>query len=389
MQSDVIIAGGGIVGSSAAYFLKKHGFAGSVTIVEKDPTFQRSCTALSVGGIRQQFSTPENIALSTFGLNFVRNLTAEFGPEADVIFREYGYLILASEAGQGILAENHAVQIANGADNELLGPAALAAKFPWLVTDGLAAGCSGRSGEGWVDPYLLMSVVRKAAVARGATVVTGEIAEIGTTGGRVTGVTLADGTTIHCDHFVNAGGYGAGKLAAMAGFDLPVEPRKRYVYVLDCPGASEALHKAPLTVDPTGIYFRPEGRNFLSGLSPSESEEPTDMNWEVDYTWFEERIWPDLAARIPAFEAIKVINAWVGHYDYNALDQNAVIGRAPGLGNFYFANGFSGHGLQQGPAAGNAVAELITAGAFKTIDLSRFGFERIAAGKPLFEKNVI
>ena len=159
--------------------------------------------------------------------------------------------------------------------------------------------------------------------------------------------------------------------------------------MLDCPQASEALHGAPLTVEPNGIYFRPEGRNFLCGLSPEEHEEPTDMNWDVDYSWFEERIWPLLAERVPQFETIKVINAWVGQYDYNALDQNAVIGAHPHIKNFYFANGFSGHGLQQGPAAGNAIAELIVHGTYRTIDLTRLGYDRIVRNEPLFEKNVI
>ena len=386
---DCVIAGGGIVGSSTAYFLRKQGFTGSIAIVEKDLSFQRCCTALSCGGIRQQFSTPENIALSSFGLKLLRNLKTEFGADADVSFREQGYLILASAQGLPVLAENHAIQIANGADNVLLDPAALARQFPWLNPEGLAAGCFGRSGEGWVDPYSLMSLIRKAAVAKGAQVIKAEVTALDQNAGRICGLTLADGTKLSCGAFVNAGGAGAGRIAAMAGIDLPVGPRKRYVYVLDCPAATEALHKGPLTVDPSGFYFRPEGRNFICGLSPNEDEEPTGMDWEVDYTWFEERIWPVLAERVPAFEALKVINAWVGHYDYNALDQNAVIGPAPGLSNFYFANGFSGHGLQQGPAAGNAIAELIVHGAYRTIDLTRFGYARIAAKTPLFEKNVI
>jgi FAD-dependent oxidoreductase domain-containing protein 1 len=155
------------------------------------------------------------------------------------------------------------------------------------------------------------------------------------------------------------------------------------------PAASEALHAAPLTVDLSGVYFRPEGRNFLCGLSPEEHEEPTDMNWDVDYSFFEERVWPVLATRVPQFETIKVINAWVGQYDYNALDQNAILGAHPQLKNFYFANGFSGHGLQQGAAAGNAIAELIIHGSYRTIDLTRFGYERIQRNQPLFEKNVI
>jgi FAD-dependent oxidoreductase domain-containing protein 1 len=386
---DVVIVGGGIVGSSAAYFLRKHGFTGSIALIERDTSYAKGCTARSCGGIRQQFSTPENIQLSKFGLNILRNLKQEFGPEADVSFREQGYLILSSESGKAILEENHAVQIANGADNILLDAEGLAKQFPWLATDGLALGCFGRRGEGWLDPYSLMGLFRKAAAARGVEIIQGEVASVKNHAGKATAVTLADGRAIACGTLVNAGGAGAGALARMAGLDLPVGPRKRYVYVLDCPAASEALHQAPLTVDISGIYFRPEGRQFICGLSPEEADEPSEMDWEVDYAWFEERIWETLAARVPAFEAIKVVNAWVGHYDYNALDQNAVIGPHPELRNFLFANGFSGHGLQQGPGAGNAIAELVLHGAYRTIDLERLGFERIARNAPLFERNVI
>jgi sarcosine oxidase len=388
-QYDVAIVGGGVVGSAVAYYLEKHGFGGSVAIVEKDTTYANSCTARSAGGIRQQFSTPENIALSRFGLKLIRDLKSEFGSEADVSFREQGYLILASPEGLPVLNANHALQFAEGADNIILTPADLAARFPWIVSDGLGGGCFGLSGEGWLDPYSLMTLFRKAATAKGAEILAGEVAAIIRDEGTVAAIALGDGERIGVGALVNAAGAGAGMLAALAGIALPVNPRKRYVYVLDCPSASEALHRAPLTVDPSGIYFRPEGKHFICGLSPEEQDEPKMLDWEVDYGWFEERIWPGLAARVPAFEAVKVINAWVGHYDYNSFDQNAVIGRHPELVNFYFANGFSGHGLQQAPAAGNAIAELITLGEYRAIDLSRLGYERIAAATPLYEQNVI
>ncbi len=386
---DIAIIGGGVVGSATAYYLKKHGFAGSVAIIEKDTTYQFGCTGRSLGGLRQQFSTPENIELSKFGLRLVRNLKQEFGAEADVSFHENGYLIMASESGLPVLEENHRVQMANGADNIILKGEDLPALFSWVVGEGVAGACFGLSGEGWLDPYSLMTLLRKAAVAMGVEIIPQELAVIGTAQDRISSLTLANGETLSCGLMVNAAGTGAGHVAGLAGLALPVGPRKRYVYLLDCPAASEALHMAPLTVEPGGIFFRPEGRNFLCGISPEEHEEPTEMNWEVDYGFFDERIWPDLAARVPQFEAIKVINAWVGHYDYNALDQNAVIGSHPKLANFYFANGFSGHGLQQGPAAGNAIAELIVHGTYRTIDLARFGYERVARNEPLFEKNVI
>lgn len=386
---DVAIIGGGVVGSAAAYFLKKNGFTGSVAIFEQDTSFQYCCTGRSLGGIRQQFSTPENIALSTFGLGLIRNLKQEFGPEADVSFHENGYLIMASESGVGILEENHHVQLAHGADNIILRGDELTARFPWAAHQGVAASSFGLSGEGWLDPYSLMTILRKAAVARGATVVSAGVTGILTGSGAVTALRLSNGSTVTARNVVNAAGASAGKVAALAGLSLPVEPRKRYVFLIDCPAASESLHNAPLTVEPGGAYFRPEGRNFLCGLSPAENEEPAVLDWDVDYSWFEERIWPVLAERVPLFEAIKVTNAWVGHYDYNVLDQNAILGRHPDLANFYLANGFSGHGLQQGPAAGNAIAELIIHGTYRSIDLTRLGFDRVKRNEPLFEKNVI
>ena len=386
---DVVIVGGGVVGSACAHFLRKNGFTGSIAVIEKDTSWALGCTARSVGGLRQQFSTPENIELSKFGVALVKNLKEEFGPDADIGFKEQGYLICATPEGLPILEENHAVQIAHGADNVLLKGEELAARFPWLVTDGIAAGCFGLSGEGWVDPYMFAALFRKAAIAKGVELIQDEVTAVARAGDRITGVTLASGEQLSCGTLVNAAGTSAGALARMAGIDLPVGPRKRYVYVLDCPAATEALRKAPLTVIPGGAYFRPEGRNFLAGLSPEEHQEPDNLDWEVDHAWFEENIWPALAERIPLFEAIKVISAWVGHYDYNALDQNAVIGPHPEVANFLFANGFSGHGLQQGPAAGNAIAELVIDGRYKSIDLTRLGFARIRDNQPIFEKNVI
>jgi len=386
---DVLIVGGGLVGSAAAYYLMKQGFAGTVALVEKDTTYRFSSTARSVGGIRQQFSTPENIELSRFCLRLIRNLREDFGPEADVGFREQGYLILASAEGLPILAENQRIQLAHGADNIILKGADLAARFPWLVCDGVGGGCFGVSGEGWLDPYSLMTLFRNAAVRQGVELISGEVSEIRIEASQVIGVRLVDGTTLGCGNLVSASGTGAGKFAALAGIPLPVVPRKRYVYVVDSPAADDALHQAPLTVDPSGVYFRPEGRHFICGLSPQEHEEPPVIDWDVDYVWFNERVWPILAARVRGFESVKVINAWVGHYDYNVLDHNAVIGRHPGIDNFYFANGFSGHGMQQGPAAGNGIAELIVHGAYRAIDLSRFGYQRIIQNTPLYEQNVI
>jgi glycine/D-amino acid oxidase-like deaminating enzyme len=390
-RADVVIVGGGIVGSAVAHFLAAEpGFRGSIAIVERDTSYSESSTARSAGGIRQQFSTPENIALSLFTLATFRRLAALFGAEADVGFREQGYLILASADDAPLLAENVAWQQSMGADIACLGPAELAARFPWLATDGVAAAGFGQSGEGWFDPMSLANLLRNAAVAGGAVVVRDAIAGIQVAAGRVEAVRLAGGGRLECRVLVNTAGAWSGEVAALAGVALPVEPRKRYVYVIDCREPPEALRRAPLTVDPGGVWFRPEGRFFLCGKSPEEGQEPAIGNLDdIDHAFFDEEVWPALAVRVPVFERIKVVNAWAGYYDFNTLDQNAVIGPHPQIPNLYFATGFSGHGAQQAAGAGRAIAELIVHGAYRTIDLTRFGFDRIARQAPLPERNVI
>jgi len=390
-KPDTLVIGGGIVGCATAYFLTRRDPAHRVVVVEPDPAHRLSATARSAGGVRQQFSCPENIALSQFTLEIIRSPETWFGAGAEIVFREQGYLILAGQAGREILAENHAVQKSLGTAIALIDdPAELARRFPWLSTEGLAAGAFGEQGEGWVDPVHLMTLFRQAAIRQGAQFREDRVISLDLVAGRITSASLASGTRIDAATTVIAAGPWSGEVAAMAGVALPVGPRKRFVYVLDCREATEALHQAPLTVDPSGVWFRPEGRQFICGVSPAEHDEPEPGDLEtIDYAVFEDHVWPVLAARVPAFEAVRVTSAWAGHYDYNALDQNAIIGRHPEIANLIFATGFSGHGLQQGAATGRAVSELILAGRFETIDLARFGYERVARGAPLFERNVI
>lgn len=384
---DVAIVGGAAVGSSIAYFLTHDlGFSGSIALIERDPTYARAATTLSAASIRQQFSTPENIRMSAFGIAFFRTLKDRFGPDADIALRERGYLLLASETGRDVLAANHALQQAEGADIVLMDREKLADEFRWLKTSDLSLGAFGRSGEGWFDAHSLLSLLREAARRKGARYVHGEVAGVAREGNRVTGVTLADGRQIGCGILVNAAGPQAGDVAALADIALPVEPRKRCVFVVAC---RAKLPRMPLLVDPTGVWIRPEGDVYICGVAPPEDDDTRASDFEVDHALFDDVVWPMLAHRIPAMETLKVQRAWAGHYDYNTLDQNAVIGRHPEVTNFLFANGFSGHGLQQSPATGRAVAELILHGRFVSLDLSVFGYERIAAKRPVKELNVI
>ncbi|MBA8906411.1 MULTISPECIES: NAD(P)/FAD-dependent oxidoreductase [Aminobacter] len=387
-RHDVVITGGAIVGSSIAYYLREEGFTGSIALIERDPQFAHAATTLSCASIRQQFSIPENIRLSQFTLGLFRRLKEEFGPDADIGFREGGYLILAGDNGLPILKANHEAQMAEGADIVLEDAEQLAKRFSWISTEGISAGAYGRTGEGWFDAHAMLGLFRKALKTKNIDMITSEVTGIERSGNRVTAVTLATGERLETGTLFNAAGPNAGKVAAMAGLALPVEPRKRNVFVFE---AREKFADMPLMVDPSGVYVRPEGSVYITGGAESEDGElaadPTDFN--PDWGLFEEVIWPVLATRVPAFEAIKATQAWVGHYDYNALDQNAVIGPHPEVQNFIFANGFSGHGLQQAPAVGKALAELLVHGTYRTIDCSAFGYQRIAEGRAFRELNVI
>ncbi|TPK11249.1 FAD-binding oxidoreductase [Mesorhizobium sp. B2-5-9] len=388
MRYDIVIIGGAIVGSSIAYYLREEGFSGSIALIERDPQFAHAATTLSMASIRQQFSIPQNIRLSQFTLKLFRRLKEEFGTDADIGFREGGYLILAGEAGLPILKANHEAQVAEGADILLEDADQLTRRFPWLSAEGITAGAYGRTGEGWFDAHAMLMLFRKALRQKKIDFISASVTGVERQGNRVTGVSLDNGDRLEAGTVINAAGPNAGKVAALAQLSLPVEPRKRNVFVFD---ARDKFTDMPLLVDPSGIYVRPEGSVYLTGgAEPEEGDGPADPgDFDVDWPLFEEVIWPVLATRIPAFEAIKATRAWAGHYDYNTLDQNAVIGPHPQVTNFLFANGFSGHGLQQAPAVGKALAELIVHGGYRTIDCSAFGYARVAEGRAFRELNVI
>jgi glycine/D-amino acid oxidase-like deaminating enzyme len=383
--SDIVIVGGAAVGSSIAYFLKRDGFRGRVTVVEMDPSYQWCASGRAVAGVRQQFSTPENIRLSQFGVGFYKSIEAEFGDGADIAFRERGYMIMATPEGRATLEANIALQSSLGADVELLEPVEITRRFPWLSVEGLGGAGWGRSGEGWVDPASLVQLMRKGAISKGVEFVHGEVAGIDVSGGRVEGVRLKNGDRIATGTVVCAAGWHSAKVARMAGLELPVRPRKRNVFVVACP---TPLPGCGLMIDTSGLYFRPEGSYFLAGIAPPEDNDPDTEDFDIDHAQFEADVWPRLANRVPALETLRVQSAWCCHYDVNTLDQNAILGCHPDLPSFVIACGFSGHGLQHSPGVGRAIAELAIHGRYRTIDLTRLGFARVTEGRPLAESNV-
>ncbi|EJL67387.1 glycine/D-amino acid oxidase, deaminating [Variovorax sp. CF313] len=387
----VVIIGGGAIGSAIAYFLtrdpKEEPF--EVTVVERDFSYKQASSALSASSIRQQFSTAINIEMSLYGIDFFRALgeTLRVGDDVpDIGLVEPGYLYLASPAGVEVLRENHAMQKAHAVDVALMTPGELKARFPWISTEGIALASLGLSGEGWYDGYSLLQAFRKRAASQGTRYVQAHATGLRRNGRAVTGVQLGGGETLEAEVVVNAAGAWAAQVAGWAGIDLPVRGRRRSVFSFSCP---ETLPGCPLVIDTSGIWLRPEGRQFICGFAPPEDQDHDDVPLDVEFEAFDSFIWPSLAERVPAFEAIRMTGAWAGYYEMNVFDHNAILGLHPECDNLYFANGFSGHGLQQCPAAGRGIAELIRFGEYRSLDLSPVSFARILENRPLLEKNVI
>jgi glycine/D-amino acid oxidase-like deaminating enzyme len=390
LSSQVVIVGGGVIGSSIAYFLRASDPTVSVTVIERDPSYARSSSALSAASIRQQFSTPLSIQMSLYGIEFLRNigeLLEVDGNRPSIDLHEGGYLFLATPAGDATLRENHALQTSLGADINLMDRQTLKARFPWLNVEDLVSGAFGESGEGWFDGYGLVQALRKKAQSLGARYVAADVTGVVREGRKITHIIAGNGERYACDTVVNAAGAWARKIAGMMDIDIPVFARRRSIFNVSSPARLEAC---PLLIDPTGVYFRPEGKTYICGTSPGADNDPDDLPLdEVDHALFDDVIWPTLAHRVPEFEALRVENCWSGYYEYNVFDHNAIIGYHPQIENCVFANGYSGHGLQQGPATGRGVSELILNGRYVSLDLSSLSWQRLLENRPIVEKNVV
>ena len=386
---DVVIAGGAVMGASLAFWLTRMQPGLRVLVAERDPSFTFASTALSVASIRQQFSTPANVAISRFGIGFIKDFAARLGqPEAgDLGLVENGYLFLArSVEGATALADIAAMQRGLGAVTQILSPARVKTLFPWLEVSDLSAASFGAKDEGWFDNMGLMNGFRLAAKAQGAKFIADEVTGLELQGDRVVAARLAKAGRVACGALANAAGTRAAAVARMAGLDLPVEPRKRTVFVIDAPNARHP--DAPLIID-AGFYIRPERNHWITATVPV-ADGPCDAgDFDPDLHLFEDQIWPALYARAPGFDAVKVVRHWVGHYAYNSFDQNALLGPLPMRPNLYFLNGFSGHGLQQAPAVGRGLAEHILTGGWQSLDLSELSVTRLLDGRRVRETEIV
>ena len=391
---DVVVVGGAIMGSSLAWWLTELRYPGTVLVVERDGTYAQAATSHTNSCMRQQFSHPLNVRVSRFAAEFVLNLRARMGGDErvpELSIRSFGYLYLAAdEEGADTLRANRAVQVAEGAQTRLLVPDEIAAAYPFIRTDDVVLGSINTLDEGLWDGSAVFEAWRRQARERGVEYAANEVVamDMAPGGERVEAVRLASGERVRCGAVVDAAGPRGAGVAAMAGIALPVEPRIRFSWVFRA--EAPLPRDLPLTIDPSGVHVRENGGGtYLAGAGPlvDAAREPDDFAMDAEL-WMD-RVWPALAHRVPSFERIRVLSEWAGHYDFNTLDQNAVLGPHPKVANFHFMNGFSGHGLQQSPAMGRGLAEWLTYGAYRTLDLAPFHFDRIAANRPLPERAII
>ncbi|MDH3376275.1 MAG: FAD-binding oxidoreductase [Gammaproteobacteria bacterium] len=389
---DVIIIGGAIMGSSVAWFLSNNpDFDGRVLVVERDPTYEWSSTAHTNSCMRQQFSNEVNIRIAQFAAEFAHNFRVYLGgdPEIpEIPIHSYGYMYLAdNEHFATVLRENQKLQHSCGAGTRIMLPDEIAEAYPFYNLDGIILGSHNPIDEGYFDGSTMFDWWRRKARQNGVEYITNEVVAIGRSGDRVENVTLKSGEVVIAKTIVNASGPRASLTARMANLELPVEPRRRYTFIFD---AETPLDRdLPLTIDPSGVHMRTDGQHYMCGCPPDDDPAVNHDDFYLDYSIWENKLWPAIATRVPAFETVKVINSWVGHYAYNVLDQNAIVGPHSEVSNFIFVNGFSGHGLQQSPAMGRGVSELITYGEFRKLDMSELGYDRIVRNEPFLERAII
>lgn len=391
---DVVIVGGAMYGSSVAWWLSRNpDFDGSILVVERDPAYEFASTSHTNSCIRQQFSAEINVQISQFGVEFIQNFR-EFMDGDDrvpeIVLHSYGYMYMAADREfASALKESQLIQQKLGAGTRHMSAEEIGAEYPFYNLEDIIAANHNPVNEGYFDGATIFDWWRRKARENGAEYCINEVVSMGlnASGKKVETVTLSTGETVTCGQVVNCSGPRAVLTSRMAGIEIPVEPRKRYTFIFDAENPLD--QDLPLTIDPSGVHMRSDGQYYMAGCPPFEDPAVDYEDFVADHSLWEEKVWPAVANRVPQFEAIKLVNSWVGHYAFNTLDQNAIIGPHTRVENFVFANGFSGHGLQQSPALGRGLAEWITHGEYRSLDLTPFGYDRIEKNEPFKEKAVI
>ena len=387
MNYDIVIIGGGIIGSSVAYHLARDGRAGTIAVIERDMTYSEAATPRGSGGIRQLFSLPENIEMARYGLDFYKKfdqIMSSKGDQISISFRRQGYLFVSDAGNEKVMEQNFHNQQKMGVKAQLLDNTNLEQLFPSIYNNDVKLAVYSPD-DAWIDAYSALNGFKSKARELGVTYVSEEISSANIQNKKIKSLKCAEGPTVRGEVFILATGAWSGEIAKYFDVNIPVEPMSRESYFFRCDKEIEPL---PFIKTETDLAFRPEGNGFTGGM-PDWSVKG-GWNWELSPTRFEDTVWPSLAHRIPAMKTIKLERSWRGHYARNNLDYNAIIGPwAANPHNLLIATGFSGHGIMHAPATGLAISELVLEGRYKTIDLTRFGTERVLAEKPYRESGIV
>ena len=381
--AEVVIVGGGIVGSSIAYHLTASGCK-NVLVIERETAQGKGSTGKSMGGVRAQFSTPVNIQMSLYSIPFYSRFDEQLGYPAD--YRPQGYLFCATNDKQlTYLQTNYKKQVEMGLKNvRLVSADEIRSLYPQLRADDVIGG-SFCSTDGFVDPYSAMIGFMSWASDHGATL--WKHTEV--TAIRRNGATFEIETTrgaVSTGKLVNAAGAWAAEIARMVGVDLPVEPLRRMLVPTE--PFDQFPHTAPMIIDMSnGFHFRPESLGFLLAWNDPEETPGYKTDFEPSFI---EKILTRAADRVPIFEnlAVNPKRAWAGLYEMTP-DHHPILGETPGVPGFFLANGFSGHGVMHAPATGKILSDLILTHKTDLIDASLLNLSRFAEGRMIHETAVL
>ena len=387
LSYDIAIIGGGVIGSSVAYFAKAIVPDAEICVIEPDPTYELASTPRASGGCRVQFSCPENIDMSLFSIDFIREFATRMATadrSASIDWVAGGYLFIVPPEHIEMLQTNVRLQCARGADVRLLSTAELKQRFPSMNVDDLGGGAYSPH-DGWCDPNSLLWGFRRKAQSLGVIYLKDRVVASDVTRTHVDALRLESGARIAASHVVNAAGAWAGDVAKLMGMQLPVSPLRRFEHYFT---AGSPMERLPYVKDLARMAFRSEGAGFSGGVVDGSAQRGFDF--DVDHDYFERAVWPAVAHRFPPLEAAKCHRTWAGLYEQCELDGNPIIGSwNTRLPNLYTVAGFSGHGMMHAPAAGRAIAELIAYGKYATIDLARLGYERVENDAPYRETGIL
>lgn len=385
LTADIVVIGGSVIGSSAAWNLRQDGFTGRIVVVERDPTYARASAFLAMGGIRQQFCTPVTVRMVQHSVGIWKQFDRMFAaaaPNLRAWFRQRGYLFLADARSAAALMARYEATRRAGADVRLLSRDEIRALVPDLVLDDILFGVFGPE-DGYAAPREVLRGFRAAAAVAGVEFVTGEVAAIEVEDAHATGVQLADGTRIRASHVVVAAGPWTGSLARTAGLDVPVQPVRQMLFRARLPRPWP--YRFPMVVDPGGVHWRHDdpiapGEPDRIIVALTRWDEPAGENLAPAMERWAAEFHPALLRRLPAFRGLSGVEGWAGLYEMTP-DHNPVLGEHPSVRRLVFASGFSGHGLMMAPATGKIVSEIVRLGESRTFDVSLFAPDRFERGR--------